>query len=64
MLHPPVWHFSSTGFTSYNSDSVMQKSEVPLVTCVDCSPAEVEVWEELFALARGETETGHETESK
>ena len=43
---------------------MMQKSEVPEVTCVDCSPVEVVVWEELFVLARGETETGHETESK
>ena len=64
MLHPPEWHFSNTGFTSYNSNSVMQKSDVPVVTCVDCPPVEVVVWEELFALARGEIETGHETESK
>ena len=64
MLHPPERHFSKTGFTSYNSNSVMQKSDVPVVTCVDCSPVEVVVGEELFALARGEIETGHETESK
>ena len=64
MLHPPEWHFSNTGFTSYNSNSVMQKSDVPVVTCVDCSPVEVVVWEELFVLTRAEIETGHETESK
>jgi len=38
---------------------MMQKSEVPEVTCVDCSPAEVVVWEELFALTRGKIETDH-----
>ena len=43
---------------------MMQKSEVPEVTCVDCSPAEVVVWEELFALTRRMIEAGHETESK
>ena len=59
MLHPPEWHFSNTGFTS---DSVMQK--VPEVTCVDCSPVEVVVWEEIFALTRRMIEAGHETESK
>ena len=48
-------------FTSYNSESVMQKSKVSEVTCVDCFPV---VWEELFALTRGEIEAGHETESK
>ena len=43
---------------------MMQKSKVPEVTCVDCSPVEVVVWEEIFVLTRGEIETGHETESK
>ena len=38
--------------------------KVPEVTCVDCSPAEVMVWEELFALTRRMIEAGHETESK
>ena len=57
-------HFSNTGFPSYNSNSVMQKSVVPEVTCVDCSPVEVVVWEELFPLTRRKIEAGHETESK
>ena len=34
------------------------------MTCVDCSPAEVVVCEELFALTRRMIEAGHETESK
>ena len=59
VFHPPERHFSNTGFTSYNSNSVMQKSEVPEVTCVDRSPVEVLVWEELFALTREEIETDH-----
>ena len=37
----------------------MQKSDVPEVTCIDCSPVEVVVGEELFALTREEIETGH-----
>ena len=50
-------------FTSYNSDSVMQKSEVPEVTCIlaDCSLVEVVVWKEV---TRRKIEIGHKTESK
>jgi len=62
--HLHEWHFSNTGVPSYNSNSVMQNSEIPEVACVDCSPAEVVVWEELFALTRRMIEAGHETESK
>ena len=50
-------------FTSYNSDSVMQKSKVPEVTCIlaDCSLVEVVVWKEV---TRRKIEIGHKTESK
>ena len=43
---------------------MMQKSKVPEVTCVDRSPVEVVVGEELFALTRRKIEAGHKTESK
>ena len=50
-------------FTNYNSDSVMQKSEVPVVTCIlaDCSLVEVVVWKEV---TRRKIEIGHKTDSK
>ena len=64
MLHPPEWHFSNTGFTSYNSNSVMQKSDVPVVTCVDCSPVEAVDWKGRFTFTGGEMEVGYELEGK
>ena len=47
----------------YNSDSVMQKSEIPVVTCIvaDCSLVEVVVRKEV---TRKKIEIGHKTESK
>ena len=47
----------------YNSDSVMQKSEIPVLTCIlaDCSLVEVVVWKEV---TRRKIEIGHKTESK
>ena len=47
----------------YNSDSVMQKSEIPVVTCIlaDCSLVEVVVRKEV---TRRKIEIGHKTESK
>lgn len=47
----------------YNSDSVMQKSEIPVVTCIlaDCSFMEVVVWKEV---TRRTIVIGHKMESK